>query len=193
MRRVHLAVFLISTCAVPRSFAAPAGAGRARALSVIDVPELKKALKKNQGRAVLLHVWATWCLPCVDELPVVNRFAKEMKPRGLDVVSVSLDDPAGSQPLVGRTLRELGPFLTPIILRVDDVDAFIDAIDARWQGTIPAVFAYDRDGELRGSFVGEASRRHLDTLVGPLLLSPPPTTTATKPKKPRAERPSARP
>ena len=46
---------------------------------------------KLQGKKVLLHFWATWCAPCIVELPALDRLAAEMEGRGLVVVAVSLD------------------------------------------------------------------------------------------------------
>lgn len=46
---------------------------------------------KLQGKRVLLHFWATWCPPCIVELPALDRLAAEMERRGLVVVAVSLD------------------------------------------------------------------------------------------------------
>lgn len=46
---------------------------------------------KLQGKRVLLHFWATWCPPCIVELPALDRLAAELEGRGLVVVAVSLD------------------------------------------------------------------------------------------------------
>jgi thiol-disulfide isomerase/thioredoxin len=152
----------------------PAPEGTAPQGIVIDVAAVKRSIADSRGRVLVVHFWATWCPPCLDELPMVSKFAAEMKPRGVDVLSLSLDDPQKSAQRVRKLLDEQAPNLTARIVNVDDPDAFINAIDLRWQGAIPALFAYDATGRLRGSHVGEASRRDLDRLVGRALKAPPP-------------------
>jgi cytochrome c biogenesis protein CcmG, thiol:disulfide interchange protein DsbE len=51
------------------------------------------SLAKLRGRPVLLNVWATWCIPCRVEVPVVERLHQRYGPKGLDVIGVSVDAP----------------------------------------------------------------------------------------------------
>ena len=59
--------------------------------------------------------------------------------------------------------------LTRRIVRVDDPDVFVTAIDPTWEGTIPALFAYDHTGKLRGSLTGDAALKELEPLVDGLV------------------------
>jgi thiol-disulfide isomerase/thioredoxin len=150
---------------------AAAGSG---AVSIISVNELRTAMKGHRGRVLVLHLWATWCMPCLEELPLVGALAREAPARGVDVLSVSLDDPTSrSAEAVARVLKERGSAaMSRTILRVDDADALIASIDPRWEGAIPAFFAYDRQGRLRHAQVGEMTRNAFDQLVGDLLSAP---------------------
>jgi thiol-disulfide isomerase/thioredoxin len=133
--------------------------------AIVDLNGLKAAMSKSRGRMLLVHFWATWCLPCLQELPVLNQFAREMKPRGVDVLSVSLDDPGTAAGTVLRELSQKAPELTATIAKVDDADKFIANFDGAWEGTIPALFAYDVNGKLRGRHMGETTRVQLDRLI----------------------------
>jgi cytochrome c biogenesis protein CcmG/thiol:disulfide interchange protein DsbE len=58
------------------------------------LPDLKGgqvSLKDFRGRVVVLNFWATWCPPCVEEMPSLVRFARQMEPEGVTVVGVSVD------------------------------------------------------------------------------------------------------
>jgi thiol-disulfide isomerase/thioredoxin len=144
--------------------AAAAAAGKA-SVAVADLNAVRLTMRKSRGRTLLVHFWASWCLPCLQELPVINRFALDMKAKGgVDVLSLSLDNPDAVH-RVEKLLNETAPALTPTIVKVDDADAFITAFDARWEGSIPALFAYDGQGRLRARHIGEATRRELDRLV----------------------------
>jgi thiol-disulfide isomerase/thioredoxin len=53
-----------------------------------------RSLAEFRGRPVLVNWWATWCPPCVKEMPLLDAFAKRQGERGIAVVGIALDDPA---------------------------------------------------------------------------------------------------
>jgi thiol-disulfide isomerase/thioredoxin len=151
--------------AVPRpAAAAPPPAAPGPGYTLMDLAAINREVR-GRGRPVLLHFWASWCGPCLEELPLVDRFARDMKGKGVDVVSLSLDDPQRAGARVVEVLSARAPNLTRNIAKLGDSDAFINAIDPRWEGSIPAVFAFDDHGRLRDRLIGEASRSDLDGLA----------------------------
>lgn len=144
-----------------------AGSAGAQAVrpKVISLAQLRANMKQHQGRPLLVHVWASWCAPCVDELPLVAQLARDAQARGIAVYSVSLDQPAAAAHVGWVLGRKAGGALGGDILRTDDADAFIAHLDPDWEGEIPAFFAYDRAGKLRGAHVGEMTRKKFETLV----------------------------
>ncbi len=142
----------------------PVAAGGAPGYVLMDLPAIKH-LAHGSGKPVLVHFWASWCGPCLAELPLVDKFAREMKGKGVDVVSLSLDDPGRAGDRVLKVLAQQAPNLTRNIVQVADSDAFVNTIDPQWEGAIPAMFGFDAKGTLRGRLIGEASRHDLDGLV----------------------------
>jgi thiol-disulfide isomerase/thioredoxin len=66
------------------------------------------SLSSLRGQVVLVNIWATWCGPCRDEMPSMERLHRELGPRGLKIVAVSVDKaPTGSEELQAFA-RELG-------------------------------------------------------------------------------------
>ena len=147
----------------PATVKAPAAA-TGPGYTLLDRPAIQRAVH-DRGRPVLVHFWASWCGPCLEELPVVDAFARDARGRGVDVLSLSLDDPQRAGTRVVEVLTRSAPSLTRHIVQVADSDAFINAIDPKWEGSIPAIFAFDAAGMLKGRLVGEASRRDLDGLA----------------------------
>ena len=56
-------------------------------------PKRVKTLADYKGKVVLLNVWATWCGPCREEMPSMEKLHREFGPQGLEIVAVSVDDP----------------------------------------------------------------------------------------------------
>lgn len=64
-------------------------------------------LADYSGSVVLLNVWATWCQPCREEMPSIERLYQELGPKGLRVVAVSVDD-GGAEADIREFVREFG-------------------------------------------------------------------------------------
>ena len=105
------------------------------------------SLSQLRGRVVLLNVWATWCHPCREEIPVLQALHARYASRGLELVGVSVDA-RGEE----ATIREFATdFRMTYPLWLDP--------DERVQSTflaigVPATFLIDRDGVLRWRHVG---------------------------------------
>ena len=169
-RRLWIVLGLCAFLAGAQAGARPAPA-QAPSARFITTAQLKATLASHKGRVVVLHLWATWCLPCVKELPLLARLAREASGRGIDFLAVSLDDPTErNAALVGRVLlaKTGNPEWSPI-LKADHADAFVADLDPRWEGEIPAFFAYDRNGHLRHTLIGNMSRGDFERLVSDLL------------------------
>jgi thiol-disulfide isomerase/thioredoxin len=144
--------------------------GKPTPAMIITPDEMRAAISKHKGNVVILHLWASWCLPCLAELPTLGQFARDMKGKGVELVSISLDDPTDKAAnTVGRLISERAyDALHNAIVRIDDPDSFVTSVDPEWEGSIPALFAYDRSGTRRLAHFGEASRAELDRLVAEL-------------------------
>ena len=70
-------------------------------------PKRVKTLADYKGRVVLLNVWATWCAPCREEMPSMEKLHREFGPQGLAIVAVSVDE-AGTEANILAFAKELG-------------------------------------------------------------------------------------
>jgi len=64
---------------------------QAAAFSVTASDGKQYSIKDFHGKVLVLNFWAAWCKPCVDEMPSLNRFAAEMKDKGVTVLGISVD------------------------------------------------------------------------------------------------------
>jgi peroxiredoxin len=94
-------------------------------------------LAKNDGKKLLLiNVWATWCGPCVAELPEFVTMNRMYRGRAFRLVTISMDDPEKKEAAL-KVLRDKHVAATNYIAAVKDRDRFADLLDKQWPGPLP--------------------------------------------------------
>jgi len=125
------------------------------------------SLAALRGKVVLVNFWATWCVECRPELPVLERLHRELGSRGLAVVGVNARE---RRETIAHYVREIG-LSFPVVLDPDG------AIAAQY-GVIglPATFLIDRDGRAVAFAIGprEWGGGHARALLAALLTEPRP-------------------
>jgi thiol-disulfide isomerase/thioredoxin len=93
----------------------------------------------SKGDVTVVHFWATWCVPCRIEMPVLDAFYRKHHGQGLAMIAISIDDSASTAKLKQMTSRFAFP-----VAKVDDVKMPRRDIPA----AIPETRVYDRSGRL---------------------------------------------
>jgi len=136
----------------------------------VDLKGLQDRLAKERGRVVVINYWATWCEPCREEFPEFVEFHQQWAGRGVTFWAMSLDVASVRDTEVKKFLAEQRvPFPVFIRAATEDPNDFINAIDQRWTGELPATFVYDREGRRKHSLFGKQTRKSLEDAVKPLL------------------------
>ena len=114
-------------------------------LDIYDYDGLEPLITKADNKIHVVNFWATWCAPCVKELPYFDKLNQEYSDKNVEMLLVSLDFPRQYD-------KKLKPFLKKNQLKskvvcLDDVDQnrWIPAIDSSWSGAIPATIIYKGD------------------------------------------------
>lgn len=110
---------------------------QAKTIPILDFPELDKRLKIGGDSVLLVNFWATWCGPCVAELPVFNELSKHYSTQKLKILLVSLDMPDSLSALAHFVKKQK---LLPEVVLLDapDFNSWIDRVSPKWQGSLPA-------------------------------------------------------
>jgi thiol-disulfide isomerase/thioredoxin len=135
----------------------------------IDERGLRQFIQQQRGKVVLLNFWATWCEPCVEEFPDLVGIARQFQPRGVEVILVTIDEPEDIETKVVPFLKKQGVTFHTYVKRTQDDEAFINAIDLKWSGAIPATFIYDTNGILVQRFVAQQNFKIFAEALQPLL------------------------
>lgn len=104
-------------------------------------------IKKTHGAELLIvNYWATWCGPCVEELPYFIALSKAYPEEKIRVVGYSLDFAEVIESDVDPFLKEKGVPYANLVLEVDG-NEYIPRVSEDWVGALPATFFYNADGE----------------------------------------------
>ncbi len=107
----------------------------------------KVTLSQFRGQVVVLNFWATWCPPCVEEMPSLLQMQRRMKDKGVTVLAVSVD---ADDNAYHRFLKDHGVD----VLSVRDADQKSNNLYGTFK--FPETYIIDRNGVVRRKFIGPA-------------------------------------
>ena len=113
-------------------------------LEVYDFEGLQKFLNTTDDKTYVVNFWATWCAPCVKELPHFEKLNKEYS-QDVEVILVSLDFPSKYETKLKPYIRIKN--LKSKVIALNDVDSntWIPKVDESWTGAIPATVIFNKN------------------------------------------------
>lgn len=170
-----LGLALIAALGGRAELVAPAAAQPAEAAVVgpADIDPIDEALfgeviAANRGNVVLVNLWATWCAPCLKEIPELVELERDLGPRGLRLIGVSLDD-VGSQDKIREFRDRWFPEFRTFYVTDEDWYGLVGQIDPRWSSILPTTFVLDRNGTLVDTVTGGRDYAAFEAAVAPHL------------------------
>jgi thiol-disulfide isomerase/thioredoxin len=125
---------------------------------VLELPRpdgSRLALAALRGKPLLVNFWATWCPPCVDELPMLNAFYKENRANGMQVVGIAVDKLASVQTFLQRM-----PIDFPVVM-ADFQGLDLSKRLGNDAGGLPFTVFFGADGTLIDRKIGRLSQQDL--------------------------------
>lgn len=142
---------------------------RAQQVQVIHLDEFKQLLAPTNDTVYVLNFWATWCKPCVAELPGFEAVNAEFASEKVKVVLVSLDfaEEMNSRLIPFVKKRKLQSRL--LLLDEPDANKWINWVSGEWSGAIPATLIVRGDTQARVFHEGEMTQEQLTTIIQQLI------------------------
>jgi len=119
-------------------------------VEIFKFSELEEIMTVNDGQVKVINFWATWCAPCVKELPYFENANNIYKEKGVDIVLINLDFVEQKQKVEKFIIKHN---IKNRVVLLDEIDynSWIDKIDSNWSGAIPATI-----------FIGNKQRKFVE-------------------------------
>jgi len=135
----------------------------------LSLDEFQTLVKKDDDTLYVYNFWATWCKPCIEEMPYFEKVASDMKDKKFKLVFVSIDNFKNSYKKVQRFVNKKDIKAEVLLLEFKDQNKLISSIDKSWNGTIPATMFVDNKNKTKLFYQQEFSYEELLAIVTPLL------------------------
>jgi thiol-disulfide isomerase/thioredoxin len=131
---------------------------------IVKLPELQELITSKGDHIKVINFWATWCAPCVKEMPLFEKLGKERKDVKVTLVSLDLDldpDPAKVHKFVARKKLQS----QVLILDERDPNSYIEQIEKTWSGALPATIIVNSKTGQRKFVERELHEGELEKLI----------------------------
>lgn len=147
--------------AAPRVAQAP----KAPAIAAVKAPELRARLDAAKGQLVVLNLWATWCTPCLREIPDLVSISHELAGRGVTLLGVAMDEPAELDSRVAPFHAKHFPGFPTVARAEADLDTLASVVDPAWNEVLPTTYLIGRDGRVVQRIQGAKNAGELRSLI----------------------------
>jgi thiol-disulfide isomerase/thioredoxin len=152
MKPLLVVFFILSSLAASAQKAQP-----------VKLKELQEIIKKQSDQILIINFWATWCAPCIKELPFFEKLNADKK---AEVILVSMDydlDPNIEK--VDRFVSRKKLQSKVLILTESNPNSWIEKIDKQWSGALPATLIINTKKGTRQFVQGELGEGELEKLL----------------------------
>ncbi len=133
-------------------------------LQNIDDAGLSQLMKNNSGKLLLINLWATWCVPCVEEFPDLVTINRMYRDRDFKMITISSDDLKNRGKALGFLQKKQSSSLN-YIYTGDSKYKMIEAIDPKWQGALPYTILVEPGGKIvyarEGAFNADTLKKEI--------------------------------
>jgi thiol-disulfide isomerase/thioredoxin len=140
----------------------------AKAPQGIDLQALQELLTPTKGKVLVINFWATWCPPCVAEMPELASFYNDYQSK-ISFLALSLDDPDEINGAVQKFVQEKQIPFSVYVLLERDMNDISEIVKQELAGALPTTLVYDKNGNVQKMFEGAITREELEAVVKPLL------------------------
>jgi thiol-disulfide isomerase/thioredoxin len=134
------------------------------ALQYSQFADLQSNILKDKEHIIVLNFWATWCKPCVAELPDFEKIQVELKANNVQVILANLDFHSKTEAVVPEFITRKNIQSNVVHITDQDPNDWVGKVDDTWSGSIPATVIYYK-GEKKWFFEGQTDYETLKSII----------------------------
>ena len=134
-------------------------------VEVVKFDWVENMKKVDNDTTYIVNFWATWCMPCIHELPAFEKLHQTYKDKKVKVILVSLDFYKKLDITVIPYLEKQKIDAEVVLLNEPDYNSWIDKVDKSWEGSIPATLIFNNRRKYNKFVEGELSYSELEELL----------------------------
>jgi len=144
---ISLMIILIFSCKneVKEIVIAEAEVNNTIELEVHDFDGLEPLLNKQGDKVYVVNFWATWCTPCIKEIPHFEKLNANYKNKNVEVLLVSLDFPFNYEKKLKPFIKEHKLQSKIVALDDPDMNSWMPKVSEEWTGAIPITIIYNKE------------------------------------------------
>lgn len=123
-------------------------------VSLATAKEIRELIEAGEGGITVVNFWATWCPPCVKEMPELARFYEDYKDKGVTFLSFSADHHSTTKSTVVPFVNSYELPFPVHVMYLENPDELTEELPLDWDGALPATFVFGPDGSVAESWVG---------------------------------------
>lgn len=138
---------------------------RSQSVKVIKFDQLNQLIHKPNDTLYVVNFWATWCAPCVKELPEFERARQAYASQKVSVLLVSMDDKADLAKKVNPFVRNRKIQSSVVLLDEPDLNAWVDQVAPEWSGALPMTLILNKQRNVRQYIGRPVKEGELATII----------------------------
>ncbi|MDW8203650.1 MAG: TlpA disulfide reductase family protein [Cytophagales bacterium] len=138
-------------------------------VTVVNIEQVTDLMQNQSDTVYVVNFWATWCAPCVKELPEFVQLHEAYQNRKVRVQLISIDFRSALESSLKPLLQRKNITCPVWLLNNTDYDSWINRIEESWQGEIPFTLIFNNQRRKRVVISGQTDFHHLEKLIGEML------------------------
>jgi len=131
--------------------------------SLPDLDGVERSISEWDGKALVINFWASWCIPCLREIPLLNQLSAEYADQNVEILGIAVDSPENVREFLGKTSMD---YLTLV-----EEDRAIEVANAFSNSylILPYTVFLDHEGRIFWMQIEEVHREHIEPVLKQIL------------------------
>lgn len=151
---ILFAAFILSGCSSNKKNEQPEAVSNI-IVETTNIEQLQSIISERNDKILFLNIWATWCIPCIEEFPAIVKLSEYYSNKDVEFIAVSIDYPEEAETKIIPFLESQNVKFKVLVKEYGNDEEFINGLNIEWNGAIPATFIYSKEGEKKSFLTGE--------------------------------------